>query len=137
MLFLQGNGVTPSLSHKIHKQYGDQSEAIVRTNPYRVANELWGVGFRTADQLAQRIGMPLDAPQRLRAGLLYTLQSSMDANGHCFMYQDELLALACEHPMLGADPARGRSSLDETLVKVERRGRSSLTTDSSAPKREG
>ena len=121
MLFLQGNGVTPSLAHKIHKQYGDQSEAIVRTNPYRVANELWGVGFRTADQLAQRIGMPLDAPQRLRAGLLYTLQSSMDANGHCFMYQDELLAFACEPQMLGADPALVRAALDETLVKAELR----------------
>lgn len=119
MLWLQGNGVTPSLAHKIHGQYGDQSEAIVKVNPYRIANELWGVGFRTADQLAQRIGMSTDAPQRLRAGLLYTLKSSMDSNGHCFMYEDALLALACEPSMLGADPDLVQAALEETRIKGE------------------
>src|SRR4051812_30225004 len=68
MVFLQGVGVSTSLAVRIYKKYGDGSIAVVRDEPYRLAAEVWGVGFKTADTIAQAVGIPHDSPQRVQAG---------------------------------------------------------------------
>ena len=67
MVFLQGVGVSTSLAVRIYKQYADASIGVVRTAPYRLAADVWGIGFRTADTIAQAVGIPHDSPQRVQA----------------------------------------------------------------------
>ena len=72
MVFLQGVGVSTSLAVRIYKKYGDVSIGVVRNEPYRLAAEVWGIGFKTADAIAQAVGIPHDSPQRVQAGIQYT-----------------------------------------------------------------
>ena len=72
MLFLQSNGVSTGLAVKIYRQYGDSSIPIVQNDPYRLAKDIFGVGFKTADKIARQIGLALDAPSRLQAHALCT-----------------------------------------------------------------
>lgn len=95
MIFLQGNGVSTSLATKIYKRYGDDSIEIVRADPYRLAQDIYGIGFLTADKIAQALGMALDSPQRIAAGVEYTLNQSTD-EGHVFLPSKELIAQAAE-----------------------------------------
>jgi exodeoxyribonuclease V alpha subunit len=95
MVFLQGHGVTTGLAVKIYKQYGDDSLNIVRTDPYQLARDIWGIGFRTADKIAQALGLPPDAPTRLEAGLAHAL-SEMADEGNVYVPQPELLKTAVE-----------------------------------------
>src|SRR6266508_2280174 len=76
MVFLQGVGVSTSLGVRIYKKYGDASISVVRNEPYRLAADVWGIGFRTADTIAQAVGIPHDSPQRVRAGIQYTLSEA-------------------------------------------------------------
>jgi exodeoxyribonuclease V alpha subunit len=94
MLFLQEHGVSPGIAIRVYKFYGDDALAIVRRSPYRLADEVYGIGFVTADELARALGVPADAPERLSAGLRYAL-SQASADGHCFLPWDELLDAAC------------------------------------------
>lgn len=91
MMFLQGHGVSTSLAVRIYKQYGQDSINIVRSNPYQLARDVFGIGFRTADKIARQMGISLSAPERLQAGLLFSL-SSLSNEGHCFATRDQLLA---------------------------------------------
>ncbi|GAA0404923.1 ATP-dependent RecD-like DNA helicase [Acrocarpospora corrugata] len=91
MIFLQGVGVSTSIAVRIFKQYGDQSIDVVRAEPYRLADEVWGIGFKTADTIAQAVGIPHDSPQRVKAGLRYTLSQAAD-DGHCFLPAPNLAA---------------------------------------------
>ncbi|MEO3811114.1 ATP-dependent RecD-like DNA helicase [Sphaerisporangium sp. B11E5] len=84
MIFLQGVGVSTSIAVRIFKQYGDASITVVRTEPYRLADDVWGIGFKTADTIAQAVGIPHDSPDRVKAGLRYTLSQAADG-GHCFL----------------------------------------------------
>ena len=84
MVFLSGVGVSTSLAVRIYKTYADDSISIVRNEPYRLASEVWGIGFKTADTIAQAVGIPHDSPQRIKAGLQYTLSQAAD-NGHCYL----------------------------------------------------
>lgn len=93
MLFLQSNGVSTSHATKIFKTYGEQSIAVVKENPYRLADDIWGIGFRTADTIAEKLGVKKDAPVRLRSGLLYTL-SRLSEEGHCYATKQQLLESA-------------------------------------------
>ncbi len=102
MLFLQSNGVSATLAVKIYKQYGDQAATVVRTSPYRLAKDVYGIGFKTADKIARQMGMAADAPQRLEAGLLYALGKDSDA-GHCYGTRPALLAEASR--LLEVEPA--------------------------------
>jgi len=95
MIFLQGHGVTTGLAVKIYKHYGDASLNVVRTDPYQLARDIWGIGFRTADRIARALGLPLDAPTRLEAGLAHALSESAD-DGHVYVPQPELLRQAAE-----------------------------------------
>jgi exodeoxyribonuclease V alpha subunit len=71
MLFLQGHGITSGLAVKIYKQYGNESIPIVSRDPYRLAADIFGIGFRTADKIAQDLGLPPDAPGRIAAGITF------------------------------------------------------------------
>jgi len=90
MLFLQSHGVSASLAIKIFKQYGDKSIQIVRHSPYQLARDIFGVGFKTADQLAVKLGLPTDSPDRIQTGLLYAL-GNLTNEGHCFATREQLL----------------------------------------------
>jgi exodeoxyribonuclease V alpha subunit len=93
MVFLQGVGVSTSLAVRIYKQYTDAAIDVVRAQPYRLASEVWGIGFKTADTIARAVGIPHDSPQRVKAGLQFTL-SEATSNGHCFLPEQQLIAEA-------------------------------------------
>jgi exodeoxyribonuclease V alpha subunit len=90
MVFLQGVGVSTSLAVRIYKQYNDKAIDVVRHEPYRLANDVWGIGFRTADVIAKAVGIPHDSPQRVKAGLQFTL-SEATGNGNCYLPENELI----------------------------------------------
>ena len=89
MVFLHGHQVSTSLAVKIYKQYGDQSLAVVQNTPYKLVRDVYGVGFKTADRLAQALGLEADDPARIEAGIAYTLTKMAD-EGHVYVPQDEL-----------------------------------------------
>ncbi|MFC3980352.1 SF1B family DNA helicase RecD2 [Streptosporangium jomthongense] len=91
MIFLQGVGVTTSIAVRIFKQYGEASITVVRSQPYRLADDVWGIGFKTADTIAQAVGIPHDSPERVKAGLRYTLSQAAD-DGHCYLPAPNLVA---------------------------------------------
>ncbi|MER6097005.1 ATP-dependent RecD-like DNA helicase [Streptomyces sp. NPDC001728] len=91
MVFLQGVGVSTSIAVRIYKKYGDASISVVRNQPYRLAADVWGIGFLTADKIAQAVGIPHDSPDRVKAGLQYALSQSSD-QGHCFLPEERLIA---------------------------------------------
>ena len=95
MVFLAGVGVSTSLAVRIYKRYRDDSIAVVRSEPYRLASEVWGIGFKTADTIAQAVGIPHDSPQRIKAGLQYTLSQAAD-NGHCYLPEPDLVREAAK-----------------------------------------
>src|SRR6266487_2066247 len=95
MVFLQGVGVSTSLAVKIYKKYGDASISVVRAEPYRLASDVWGIGFKTADTIAAAVGIARDSPERIRAGLAYTLSEAAD-DGHCFLPAPNLIADAAK-----------------------------------------
>lgn len=90
MLFLQSHGVSASLAIKIFKQYGQQAIEVVRTTPYRLARDIFGVGFKTADQIARKLGLAADSPDRIQTGLLYAL-GNLSNEGHCFATREQLI----------------------------------------------
>ncbi|WP_027343479.1 SF1B family DNA helicase RecD2 [Hamadaea tsunoensis] len=110
MLFLQGVGVSTSLAVRIYKQYTDAAIAVVKNEPYRLAADVWGIGFKTADTIAQAVGIPHDSPERVKAGLQYTLSEATDA-GHCFLPQPNLVADAVK--ILEVPAELVRTCLDE------------------------
>ena len=90
MLFLQGHGVSTTYAVKIYKQYGDQAIAKVTNNPYQLADDIFGIGFLTADKIARQLGVSPASPFRYRSGILYSLGESAE-QGHCFLPQPELI----------------------------------------------
>lgn len=88
MVFLQGTGITPALAAKIYRQYGDAAIENVRSNPYRMADEIFGIGFKTADRLAQRLGIDASSPERLRSGIRYFLDREGE-EGHIYGLRGE------------------------------------------------
>ncbi|OPF74063.1 helicase [Streptomyces antioxidans] len=93
MVFLQGVGVSTSIAVRIYKKYGDASISVVKNEPYRLAADVWGIGFLTADKIAQSVGIPHDSPDRVKAGLQYALSQSAD-QGHCYLPEEQLIANA-------------------------------------------
>ncbi|GGV24172.1 ATP-dependent RecD-like DNA helicase [Actinomadura cremea] len=93
MVFLQGVGVSTSLAVRVYKRYGDASVDTVRRDPYRLAADVWGIGFKTADTIAQAVGIPHDSLERIKAGLQYTLSEAAD-DGHCFLPEPNLVTAA-------------------------------------------
>jgi exodeoxyribonuclease V alpha subunit len=95
MIFLQAHKVSTRLAVKIYKEYGDAAIDIVQSDPYRLARDIWGIGFKTADQIAQDMGWEADAPSRIEAGVLYVLHQETD-EGHVYVPQAELTTKAAE-----------------------------------------
>jgi len=122
MVFLAGHGVPPSVAAKAHARYGASALELVRSNPYRLAEDIFGVGFRTADAVARRLGLPADSPQRLEAGLGHVLQEAT-GDGHVFLPRDEALARA--QVLLEAPP----EPLAAALAALAERGSVSLQAD--------
>lgn len=91
MVFLQGVGVSTSIAVRIYKKYADASISIVKNEPYRLAADVWGIGFLTADRIAQSVGIPHDSPERVKAGLQYALSQSTD-QGNCYLPEERLIA---------------------------------------------
>ncbi|NVB78157.1 MAG: ATP-dependent RecD-like DNA helicase [Kofleriaceae bacterium] len=120
LVFLQGHGVTMASAARIVKKYGKDAINVVRQNPYRLATEVWGIGFRTADSIADKLGIARDAPERLDAGLLHALETSAE-DGHMHVPDDELVAAAANLLGIGAEklPPRLGALEDKKLVVRE------------------
>lgn len=91
MIFLQSHGIGTAQAARIYRQYGPDAIAIVKSNPYRLCADVWGIGFKTADAIAISVGVPRESPARARAGLAYMLQSEADEEGHCFCLEGDLV----------------------------------------------
>jgi exodeoxyribonuclease V alpha subunit len=114
MVFLQGVGVSTSLGVRIYKTYRDEAIEVVRREPYRLAADVWGIGFKTADQIARSLGIPHDSPQRVKAGLQFALSEATE-DGHCYLPETELVAAATE--LLGVDTGLAERCLEELVVE--------------------
>lgn len=126
MVFLHGHGISTHLAVKIYKQYGDQSLAVVQMTPYRLVQDVHGIGFKTADKIAQALGVSADDPARIEAGISYTL-SRMADEGHVYTPQDELEPEAAE--ILQVSPERVSAVL-ESLENSELVRRETITYQS-------
>ena len=111
MLFLTEHGLSTGHAVRIYKAYGDKSVDTIRENPYRMADDIWGVGFRTADLMADKLGFDKANPARCRSGILYTL-NVLSGEGHCFAKRAQLVSTACE--LLDVET----SLIDETLENM-------------------
>ncbi|HEY4687770.1 MAG TPA: AAA family ATPase [Anaerolineae bacterium] len=109
MLFLQSHGVTTGLAVKIFKQYGDAAIDVVQANPYQLASDIFGIGFKTADKIARNLGLPADAPARVQAGVTYALSQSAD-EGHVFLPRSVLVREATA--LLEVKPEHVEAALD-------------------------
>ena len=112
MLFLQGHEVSTSHATKIFKTYGSESIEVVKENPYRLADDIWGIGFKTADTIAGKLGIEKDRFIRLRCGILYTL-NKLSENGHCYALREQLIDTA--QKLLEVDAPELEITLDEML----------------------
>lgn len=93
MIFLQAYGVTPGMAVKISKVYGERTREVIQQNPYRLVEDVEGVGFLTADRIALSMGVAPESDSRLSAGLIYALQEAAASAGHTYLPMDELLSL--------------------------------------------
>ena len=116
MLFLQDHQVSTSYAAKIYKQYGNDSISVMKQNPYRLADDIWGIGFKTADQIAMKLGFGKESYVRLRSGLMYTL-SELSNDGHVFAEKQQLIDRASE--LLEASPETVIMTMDDMLKKEE------------------
>lgn len=114
MIFLQGYGVSGKMANRIYDTLGQGTIDIVQNDPYALADEVHGIGFKRADQIARNMGLPLDSPQRLRAGLSYTL-SQLTNEGHTYAPRSVLLASAREQLDYDGDPAILNDILNDEL----------------------
>ena len=113
MLFLQDHGVSTSFAAKIYRQYGNDSIAKVKENPFQLADDIWGIGFKTADSIAEKLGIGKEAFVRLRSGIMYTLSSLAD-EGHVYAYKGQLIKRATE--LLEAEESSIVMTLDQMLA---------------------
>jgi exodeoxyribonuclease V alpha subunit len=112
MVFLQSHGASPALAARIYKRFGAKAMAIVSQSPYRLALDVWGVGFKTADQIARSMGIPIDSPERAQAGVLHALHQ-VSERGHVLAERDLLVAATAE--LLECDAATVERAIDVLL----------------------
>ena len=112
MMFLQEYGISMNLALKIYNEYGPRLYGIIKENPYKLADDIQGVGFKMADEIAQRVGIFTDSEFRIRSGIFYTLLQSV-ANGHTYLPKEELFAGASE--LLHVAP----ESMEKHLVDLQ------------------
>ena len=126
MIFLQAHGASAMLATRIFKRYGPKAVTIISGNPYRLAIDVWGVGFRTADRIAASMGIGRDSLERMQAALLQALRDATD-NGHCFAVAEDLTGRAAR--LLSTDDQDAETPspeigtrLDEALAAIVRSG---------------
>ena len=100
MLFLHQHGISSSRALRIYKTYGEESQAVLKENPYRLAQDIRGIGFKTADDIAYQLGVAEDAPERIKAGILHVLETAA-GNGHCCVPETEVIKKAID--LLGVE----------------------------------
>ncbi len=115
MLFLQSHDISTGHAARIYKAYGKDSIVIIQENPYRLADDIWGIGFRTADTIAMKLGMEKEKYVRCRSGLLYTL-NKLAEDGHCYAFREQLIQRGAE--LLEIDESLLSITLDE-MIRVE------------------
>jgi exodeoxyribonuclease V alpha subunit len=114
MIFLQGHGISVTQSAKIYKRYGDAAVSVLRENPYRLAEDIVGMAFKSADAIAENLGIAKDAPRRIEAGLLHVLQQAT-GEGHVFLPEAELLDRARQ--LLGVEATALEQALDALTLQ--------------------
>lgn len=102
MVFLQGYGISAAYAAKIYKQYRGRTIDILKENPYRLADEVWGIGFKLADEIALKMGLQKDTPKRINAGIIYAMQLYAQS-GHIYAEQSELLLKSAQLLELATD----------------------------------
>ena len=120
LIFLQGAGLTPAMALKVYKAFGDQSETVLKKNPYRLADEIDGVGFTTADRIARGMGFTPENPERLKSGVQYVLSEAVGRMGHMYLPADELMKNAGE--ILGVDAHLVEHTVRSLLVEKKLTG---------------
>jgi len=102
IIFLQEYNVSTTLAAKLYKQYGKRAFHIIKTNPYQASHDIWGIGFKTADHMALRLGMEPDSPERIKAYIHYLLEQGTE-HGHVFALKSDLLNECCKNLEVGED----------------------------------
>ncbi|MBD3415104.1 MAG: ATP-dependent RecD-like DNA helicase [Candidatus Aminicenantes bacterium] len=95
IIFLQEHNVSATMAAKLYKQYGRRAFHIIKTNPYQASHDIWGIGFKTADNMALKLGMDRDSPERVKAYIHYLLEKNSD-QGHVFALKSELSTRCCQ-----------------------------------------
>ena len=112
IIFLQEHNISTNLAIKIYRQYGDNSFRILKTNPYQACHDIWGIGFKTADQMALKLGMSPSSPERIKAFIRYLLEKDTE-QGHVFSFQEDL-EKNCQAE-LDVEEEKIREALDELI----------------------
>ncbi len=137
MIFLQDQGISTSLAVRIYKTYEDASISVVKNEPYRLADDVFGIGFKTADKIAASLGIAKDSPERLKSGLKFILSEASD-EGHVFLPREELVKRSAE--LLETSPENVEAALEtlqaERGVETERLHQLDDLPDANAPRRE-
>ncbi len=115
MIFLQNHFITPSLAIQVYKHYGDSSISILCNDPYRLAEDIFGIEFHVADDIAQKLGLPYDAPQRIRAGLLFACRY-LNKEGHVFATRPQLIDVSAR--LLDVEPLKCETHLPALMRPV-------------------
>ena len=124
MLFLQSHEVGTGYAVKIWKRYGPEAVELIRENPYRLSVDVWGIGFLTADRIAQKMGIPAHSNRRIQAGLLHVLNEAADKEGHVFLPEDALIescAEALNVPVDAIPPCVAQLLSEESIVVDDKR----------------
>lgn len=109
VIFLQEHGITTSLATRVYRHYGDQAFSVLRSNPYQLCLDVWGIGFRTADQMALKLGVNPGSLERIGAFVLYYLEKESE-KGHVFSYRSEVTAAAVKE--LGVSEMRAEEGIE-------------------------
>lgn len=126
MLFLHQNGISSSRALRIHKTYGEEALSVLTTNPYRLAQDIHGIGFKTADSIAHQMGVAKEAPERLRAGILHVLETAA-SSGHCCLPEGRVMEQTAQ--LLGAADSLLQPEV-ETLITASQLERHALNGQS-------
>ncbi len=116
MLFLQSHGISTAFGNRIFKAYGNDSLQVIQENPYKMADDIFGIGFKTADSLAQKLGLDPQSPLRCRSGVLYVLNKLAD-EGHCYATEEQLQSGAVD--LLDIAPEKIAAVVEELLQQQE------------------
>lgn len=115
MIALSGFGVSTSLGVRIYRKFGDDAADVVRKQPYRLARDVWGIGFRTADRIAQQTGISPDDPERAKAGVLFALGEAAEKDGHTYLPRSMLTDRAAE--LLEVDASVAERAIDSLVLE--------------------